>query len=73
MWEDVLAFVDNETNGDDSRLFVQEDAWDGSQYIRFAPFLTKAQTMTKPCVTFVFTTASSNTNTPLVMTLHNLH
>ena len=35
MWEDVLEFVDNETGGDDSRLFVQEDAWEGSQYIRF--------------------------------------
>lgn len=36
MWEDMLSVVDNDIDGDESRLFVQEDNWDGSQYIRFA-------------------------------------
>ena len=37
MWEDVLNIVDDETSNDVSRLFVQDDAWDGSQYIRYNP------------------------------------
>ncbi|KAL3131372.1 hypothetical protein ABBQ38_007687 [Trebouxia sp. C0009 RCD-2024] len=37
MWEDVLSIVDDETGNDEGRLFVQDDAWDGSQYIR--PFV----------------------------------
>ena len=39
MWEDVLSIVDDETGNDESRLFVQDNAWDGSQYIRFASSL----------------------------------
>lgn len=34
MWEDVLSIVDDETGNDQGRLFVQDDSWDGSQYIR---------------------------------------
>ena len=34
MWEDVLSIVDDETGADESRLFVQETDWDGTQYIR---------------------------------------
>ena len=34
MWEDVLSIVDDEIDNDDSRLFVQESAWNGTQYIR---------------------------------------
>lgn len=34
MWEDVLSIVDDETASDEGRLFVQEDNWDGSQYLR---------------------------------------
>ena len=34
MWEDVLSIVDDETGNDEGRLFVQDDSWDGSQYIR---------------------------------------
>ncbi len=37
VWEDVLNIVDDETGNDESRLFVQDDSWDGSQYIRSAP------------------------------------
>lgn len=36
MWEDVLSIVDDETSNNEGRLFVQEDSWDGSQYIRWA-------------------------------------
>ena len=34
MWEDVLSIVDNEIGEDESRLFVQDTDWDGTQYIR---------------------------------------
>ncbi|DBA87788.1 TPA: hypothetical protein ACH3X1_004785 [Trebouxia sp. C0004] len=37
MWEDVLNIVNDETGNDDSRLFLQDETWDGSQYIR--PFV----------------------------------
>lgn len=36
MWEDVLNIVDDETGNDESRLFLQDETWDGSQYIRSA-------------------------------------
>lgn len=36
MWGDMLNVVDSETNEHDARLFVQEDNWDGTQYIRCA-------------------------------------
>lgn len=36
MWEEVLTVVNSETSGDDARLFVQEDNWDGTQYLRSA-------------------------------------
>ena len=42
MWEDVLNIVDDETSNDVSRLFVQDDAWDGSQYIRYNPYCPAA-------------------------------
>ena len=35
MWEDVLSIVDDETGNDEGRLFVQDDNWDGSQYLRY--------------------------------------
>ena len=35
MWEDVLSIVDDETGNDESRLFVQDDNWDGGQYLRY--------------------------------------
>lgn len=35
MWEDVLSIVDDETGNDKSRLFVQDDNWDGGQYLRY--------------------------------------
>ena len=35
MWEDVLSIVDDETGNDEARLFVQDDNWDGSQYLRY--------------------------------------
>lgn len=35
MWEDVLSIVDDETGNDQGRLFVQDDNWDGSQYLRY--------------------------------------
>ena len=34
MWEDVLSIVDDEIGGDEGRLFVRDESWDGSQYIR---------------------------------------
>ena len=36
MWEDVVSIVDSEIEGDESRLFLQEPNWDGTQYIRLA-------------------------------------
>ncbi len=36
MWEDVLNIVDDETGNDERRLFLQDETWDGSQYIRSA-------------------------------------
>lgn len=36
MWEEVLTVVNSETGGDDARLFVQEENWDGTQYLRSA-------------------------------------
>ena len=35
MWEDVLSILDDETGNDEGRLFVQDDNWDGSQYLRY--------------------------------------
>lgn len=45
MWEDVLSVVDSEIDGDESRLFLQEPNWDGTQYIRLA--VTKVVLMGK--------------------------
>ena len=36
MWEDVLNIVDDETGNDERRLFLQDESWDGSQFIRSA-------------------------------------
>ena len=36
MWEDVLSVVDSEIEGDESRLFLQESGWNGTQSIRLA-------------------------------------
>ena len=36
MWEDVLTIVDDETGQDEGRLFVQDETWDGSLFIRCA-------------------------------------
>ena len=36
MWEDVLNIVDDETGNDERRLFLQDETWDGSQFIRSA-------------------------------------
>ena len=36
MWEDVLNIVDDETGNDERRLFLQDETWDGTQYIRSA-------------------------------------
>lgn len=38
MWEDMLGIVDNETGNKEGRLFVRDDDWDGSQYIRCRSF-----------------------------------
>ena len=35
MWEDVLTIMDDETGNDEGRLFVQDDNWDGGQYLRY--------------------------------------
>lgn len=35
MWDDVLSIVDDETGRDESRLFVQDATWNGTQYIRY--------------------------------------
>ena len=48
MWEDMLSIVDSETGDNERRLFVQDDAWDGYQYIRCRSLAAGVGTVNMP-------------------------